>query len=121
MSDFRNKLIEDVVKPNQDKNRASTLIATVTNAKKSSYTIKFTNEFGEDKTQSGIKVRTYGNDTIGPYMPEVGDMVIVEQEDNEYTIIAKFIKDEAEAKNDLELMSDRFSNLFLDSIPGYIF
>ena len=124
MTTFKNKLKNEVMSPIQ-MDRTSTFIAEIKHSGKGfnknnyKYNIEFTDESGEKKYKKGVKVRVYGNYNAEAYSD--GDQVIVELENNEYTIIAKHINDYDKLKSEYELKSDIFSNFTLDSLPGFIF
>lgn len=124
MSVFKNKIKNEIMSSVQS-DRTSTFIATIKetslNSKKNKYkyNIEFTDENGEKKYKKGVRVRVYGNYNAEGYSD--GDEVIVELENNEYTIIARHISDYDELKSDFELKSDIFSNFSLDLLPGFIF
>ena len=124
MSTFKNKLKNEIMRPVQT-DRSSTFIATIKqsgsdNSKsKYKYNIEFIDENGEKKHKKGVRVRVYGNYNAEGYSD--GDEVVVELENNEYTIIAKHVSDYDELKSEFELKSDVFSNFSLDSLPGFIF
>lgn len=124
MSTLKNKIKNEVMRP-VTTDRTSTFVATIRQSgsrnqiSKYQYNIEFTDENGEKRYKKGVRVRVYGNYNAEGYSD--GDKVVVELENNEYTIIAKHISDYSELKADFELKSDIFSNFSLDSLPGFIF
>lgn len=124
MSDFKKKIINEIVNPVQSKNRVYTLVATITGPKYikigGTYEIEFVNENGETQKKSGVKVRSYSNNSSGNYKPEIGDTVLVEAESNNYTIIGKCSTDEDMEKSELEKKADVYTNLIFDRYPGFL-
>lgn len=120
MSDFRHKLRKEVVDPALQTSRKATLLAVIKKrlGKFNSYTIEFTNEDGEKETKSGVKVRTYNNES--PTGFKENDTVLVEYENKKYEIIASYSSDEYELKSSTELKSDIYSNLISETLPGFI-
>lgn len=120
MSDFRQKLRKEVVDPALQTSRKSTLLAVIKKrlGKFNSYTIEFTNESGEKKRKSGVKVREYNDESPAGF--KENDTVLVEYEGKEYEIIASYSGDEAMAKSSTALKSDIYSNLVSETMPGFI-
>lgn len=124
MSTFKNIIKNEVMRPVSN-DRASTFIATIKQPdlkkqrNKYKYNIEFIDENGEKRYEKGVRVRVYGNYNAEGYSD--GDQVIVELENNNYTIIAKHITDYDELKSNFELKNDIFSSFSFDSLPGFIF
>lgn len=122
MSEFSKKLINDYIAPSKNKDRIGTLIATVINAnpKRKKYDIELIDENGDKKIIQNIRVKNNG-DASGDYSPEANDQVMVEVENNVYTIIGKSGMDEYEESSNNKLRSDIYTNLIYDIIPGNIY
>lgn len=110
MSELRHVLRKEVVEPALIESRKTTLAADIIKKNKNTYTIEFTNVDGEKETKKGIKARQYSNSSTTEYGE--GERVLVEYENKEYEIVAKYVQDQDALRQTMAVPNDVYSNLY---------
>lgn len=119
MSDFKKKLLHDVVNPSKDSSRVATVTGEVTKSKNSNKCkVNFIDKDGNSHKNETLRIRMYGN-TV--WCPKEGDKVIIEQDENDFEVVAQYIEDYTQYQEDTILTADIYSNYISDSMPGSIY
>ena len=125
MSTFKEKLLESVVFPNQNRVKIFTYTGKAINkdgaTSGSSCMVSIINEDGKKITIKGEIDRVYGNDKSGGWYPKDNADVIVTKEDTNYIILAKAIGNIDDYNKQYELKGDFFTNMSSGISPGFIF
>lgn len=118
MSTFKNKLLQEVINPATNSRRSSFVIGEVTEANNTNKCkVDFTDNNGFARKNEIVDIQVYGN-TV--WFPKKGDKVVINQVQNNFIIVSKYIGDWSEYKKKTSLKSDVYSNTTIDSTPGFI-
>lgn len=125
MSTFAKKLRRDVIDPATEQHRVYTYKAQVTKKGANSEnkcTIKYIDENGYKRTSEGVRILIYGNDSMGGWVPEVGDIVIAEKDENNViSVVAKDTSNFTDYFEQYRITKDIYSTLGNDVSPGTLF
>lgn len=89
------------------------------NEKSNTVEIQYLDKNGKQHTQRNVQVRLYGNG--GDWFPDVNDLVICQQKDNNLVVIARFFSDfSAEIRSLMKLDCDKLLDIPNNVVGGYI-
>lgn len=120
MSDFKKKLIREVVEPAQKSAGIYTFTGTIKESKKNSnkFLVAYTDENGNTKEET-IKVDVNYSKFSGGQGFEKGDQVYITKNNKNLTIIGRVNSEDANASHNIKY--DVFSNGSSGNLPGTIF
>lgn len=119
MSEFKKKLRHEIVDPARESSRVTTITGTVIETDKNGRcAVEFIDKTGTMHKNEVLKIRVYGNNK---WMPEVGQSVLIEENDYTYEITGRYIDDWTKYKEENTLKADVYSNLIIDNVPGSLF
>lgn len=119
MSDFKKKLLQEVVNPAKESSRVGILTGVVVESRNSnSCKVDFSDKDGNSYKNKKLRIRTY-DDSM--WCPNEGDTVLIEQNKNEYEVVGKFVDDWESQKKSMELTADVYTNYTIDNMPGSIY
>lgn len=119
MSQLKNKIKRDIVDPASKTKKTSILIGEVTTSSISNRCgVDFVDVTGSKFSNKFLPIRIYGNN---PWLPKKGEKVLIEQHENEYSIISKYVESTEEFGKDNVLKADIYSNLVLGGLLGLIY
>ena len=120
MSDFKKKLLHDVVNPAKESGRIAYMSGEVTESKNDSKCkVTFTDKSGNTHTNETVDIQMSGDVA---WCPKEGDQVIIQQNERDnFIIVGKYMEDFSEYQTETTLKADTYSNYISDSMPGSIY
>jgi hypothetical protein len=123
MSDFKNRLQQDIINPAEHLRRLFTIVGTVTKVdeKNNVCSVSFIDKDGYKSNKNNVPVVIY-NSSIIDWFPKEGEMVNIEQEDELIRIVSKYEGAyTVGVRASIELKKDIHTTAFTDTCGGYVF
>lgn len=123
MSQLKQRIREDIIKPAEQVRRDAAHIAKVTysNERNNFCSISFIDKDGYRSNKDNVPVRVY-NQSFSDWFPVVGELVNVEDSDGNMSIVSKFEGGYgSHVRSTTELKQDIYTSSFGGTMSGMIF